>query len=294
LTGYDNRDAVSGKPDQEVYLYDAFTGHLVCASCNPTGARPVGKQLDNEHATEAFLGGERAWESNKEAHWLAAILPGWTEIGNGVSLYQPRYLSDSGRLFFNSDDALVPQDVNGTWDVYEYEPPGVPEGEHACTSASATFSGRSGGCVGLISSGTSARESAFLDASEGGGDVFFLTSARLLPQDFDTALDVYDAHECTGASPCFPSPAVQPPPCGTADSCKAAQTPQPSIFGEPSSATFNGQGNVTPAGGRGSNSKKTAKCKSPEKLSHRKCVKQVRPAHKGKKHRVTKSNRRVK
>ena len=43
LTGYDNRDAVSGQPDEEeVYLYDASTGHLACASCNPTGARPVG------------------------------------------------------------------------------------------------------------------------------------------------------------------------------------------------------------------------------------------------------------
>ena len=42
LTGYDNIDAVSGKPDEEVYLYDAVAGRLVCASCDPTGARPVG------------------------------------------------------------------------------------------------------------------------------------------------------------------------------------------------------------------------------------------------------------
>ena len=42
LTGYDNRDANSGVPDEEVFLYDADTGRLVCASCNPTGARPVG------------------------------------------------------------------------------------------------------------------------------------------------------------------------------------------------------------------------------------------------------------
>jgi hypothetical protein len=46
LTGYDNRDAVSQEPDQEVFLYDAAAdggaGKVVCASCNPTGARPRG------------------------------------------------------------------------------------------------------------------------------------------------------------------------------------------------------------------------------------------------------------
>ncbi len=42
LTGYDNHDALTGNPDEEVYLYRAGTGALVCASCNPTGARPVG------------------------------------------------------------------------------------------------------------------------------------------------------------------------------------------------------------------------------------------------------------
>ena len=45
LTGYDNRDAVSGAPDQEVYLYRrraTAAGLLLCASCDPTGARPHG------------------------------------------------------------------------------------------------------------------------------------------------------------------------------------------------------------------------------------------------------------
>ena len=42
LTGYDNRDASSGHPDEEVYLYDEATGHLACVSCDPTGARPTG------------------------------------------------------------------------------------------------------------------------------------------------------------------------------------------------------------------------------------------------------------
>ncbi len=240
LTGYDNHDAVSGKPDEEVYLYNAENNKLVCASCDPTGARPVGVEYGNHE----LAGGEGIWESST---WLAANIPDWTPYSLGQSLYQSRYLSDSGRLFFNAHDALVPQDVNGNWDVYEYEPPGVPAGEHACTSSSATFSERSGGCVGLISSGSSAEESAFLDASENGSDVFFLTTAKLAPQDYDDSVDIYDAHECTSAVPCFPPVAEQPPACTTEAACKAAPTPQPSIFGSPSSATFSGAGNVTPA-----------------------------------------------
>jgi DNA-binding beta-propeller fold protein YncE len=240
LSGYDNRDAVNGHLDEEVYLFDATrpvsVTNPVCASCNPTGARPAGTEYgDSLH----LYGGDRVWS---DTTWLAANIPGWTAYMGGRALHQSRYLSDSGRLFFNSSDALNAQDVNGTWDVYQYEPPGVGE----CSASSVTFSERSGGCVGLISSGTSPVESAFLDASEGGGDVFFLTAARLLPQDSDTSLDVYDAHECTGSSPCFPQPTAQPPPCVTEASCRAAPSPQP-VFpssGVGTAAVF-GEDNLT-------------------------------------------------
>jgi hypothetical protein len=237
LTGYDNRDAVSGKPDEEVYLYHADAAKLVCASCNPSGAEPNGVEYQN--VNDKLVGGDGVWDSKS---WLAANVPGWTPFSLGVSRYQSRYLSDSGRLFFNSNDALVPQDVNGTWDVYQYEPPGVG----GCTALSTTFSQRSGGCVGLTSSGSSPEESAFLDASESGGDVFFLTAARLARQDFDTALDVYDAHECTTSSPCFPVAPPPPPPCSTEGSCRGTSPPQPNIFGSPASATFFGPGNSSP------------------------------------------------
>jgi hypothetical protein len=226
LTGYDNRDAVSGHPDTEVYLYDANAGRLVCASCDPTGARPVGV-----YQPEELL-------------WVAANVPGWTHFsGFSETRYQSRYLSDSGRLFFESNDALVPQDVNGAQDVYQYEPPGVG----SCTTSSVTFGERSGGCVDLVSSGTSPEESSFLDASETGGDVFFLTVAKLVSQDFDSAFDVYDAHECTTAVPCYPVSPVSPPSCLTGDSCKAAPSSQPSVFGPAPSATFSGAGNVGPS-----------------------------------------------
>jgi hypothetical protein len=235
LTGYDTRDALSGRPDEEVYLYDATANRLVCASCDPTGARPVG--VEYKKINDALVGGDRVWDS---ATGIAANIPGWTPFSLDESRYQSRYLSDGGRLFFNSDDALAPQDVNGAEDVYEYEPPGVG----TCTTSQATYSERLDGCQGLISSGASSEESAFLDASETGGDVFFLTKAKLVPEDFDTSLDVYDAHECTSQASCFPVASVAPPACETGETCKPAPTPQPPIFGAPSSATFLGTGNV--------------------------------------------------
>ena len=94
-------------------------------------------------------------------------------------------------------------------------------------------SGRTGeegaGCVGLISSGTSNEESAFMDASakgpggEEGEDVFFMTAAKLAPQDVDSARDVYDAHTCSTVAPCA-SGTVDHPRCATSttDSCRTA------------------------------------------------------------------------
>jgi hypothetical protein len=253
LTGYDNRDAINGRPDAEVYLYDAHAGELFCASCNPTGARPRGVEYFTlEPGSGGLAGGPRGiWPAHA---WVAANLPGTTAPLLGEARQQPRYLSDSGRLFFNSSDALVPQDADGTEDVYQYEPPGVG----GCSAANSTFSSRSEGCVGLISSGTSAEESAFLDASEDGGDVFFLTYVKLASQDYDNSIDVYDAHECTSASPCYPAAAAQPPSCTTAEACRAAPTPQPAIFGDPSSATFSGAGNIVPEGAGGSVTAKSA------------------------------------
>ena len=39
-------------------------------------------------------------------------------------------------------DALVPQDVNGTWNVYEYEPEGIksPEGKVECSASTSSGS----------------------------------------------------------------------------------------------------------------------------------------------------------
>lgn len=228
LTGYDNHDAVSGEPDQEVFLYDDQTQKLVCASCDPTGARPDGSYLSFDD--ETLVNKQNVWSGN----WVAASVPGWDLLGLQKAPRQFRFLSDQGRVFFNSSDSLVPQDNNGQQDVYEYE----PSGTGSCPRAE--------GCVNLISSGKSGQESVFLESSASGNDVFFVTTEQLTSQDTDTAFDVYDAHVCSSAVPCTQTP-VSPPPCSSGESCKPAQTPQPSIFGAPASATFTGAGNLAPA-----------------------------------------------
>jgi DNA-binding beta-propeller fold protein YncE len=246
LTGYDNRDASSGVPDEEVFLYDASAGRLACVSCNPTGARPQGLYEGTKYE-EKLVDYAKNWSER----WIAGNVPGWDSTDLSHALYQPRYLSNSGRLFFNSSDALVPGDVNGKEDVYEYEPNGVGSCQGAThgQNAGVVFSESAGGCIGLITSGTSGEESAFLDASANGSDVFFLTLSRLVAQDQDTSLDVYDAHECGSSSPCAPPAALAPPPCTTGDACKPAPAPQPAVFGAPASETFSGAGNVSPASG---------------------------------------------
>jgi hypothetical protein len=76
LTSYDSRGF------KEMYTYDAETGDIQCASCNPSGAAPIG----DARASEAG-----------------------------------RFMADDGRTFFSTFDALVPRDQNGKiTDVYEY------------------------------------------------------------------------------------------------------------------------------------------------------------------------------
>jgi hypothetical protein len=236
LTGYDTNESqhgqcelelepgVAGSPKEtgkcrEVYLYHAPVGgepaSLVCASCDPTGERPSG----------------------------SASIPGWTN-----SLYQSRYLSDGGRLFFNTPDQLVPQDTNNQQDVYEYEPAAGGGGgtgsatggeesppSDSCTTSLPSYSPAARGCVDLISSGSSPEPSTFLDASENGDEVFFLTTAQLSKRDTDTSYDVYDAS--VGGSE--PEPA-KPVEC-QGDACQTPVAPPENLT--PGSLTFTGPGN---------------------------------------------------
>jgi hypothetical protein len=225
LTGYDNRDAASGEADQEVFLYDDETGKVSCASCNPTGGRPRGVHISS--GAESLLLDPHGAFSER---WVAADIPPWEASNILDAVHQQRYLTNEGRLFFTGMDSLVPQDTNGMADVYEYE----PDDTGSCVEER--------GCIQLISSGTSGEPSVFIEASESGDDVFFITTAPLTAQDTDSEYDVYDARVCTSTVPCTQAP-VSPPPCTTGESCKPAETPQPTIYGAAASATFSGMGN---------------------------------------------------
>lgn len=195
LTGYDNSDLQSGNPDGEVYLYDADSDELVCASCNPSGARPLGSST---------ISGVMQRLRNFE--------PRGAPFFNNFSL-QRNLSADGSRLFFDSDDALVPTDTNHRRDVYEYEPAGTG----TCTTATSDYAAAAGGCIDLISSGRSEGGSYFYDASTNGDDVFFLTRSQLVGQDTDGLQDLYDARAGGGLASQNPPP--PPPPC-SGESCR--------------------------------------------------------------------------
>ena len=178
-------------------------------------------------------------------------------LGNegAQALRPPRYLSDSGRLFFDSADPLVDGEQGrtrqeiiggqpvqvGVESVYEYEQPGTG----SCAQAH--------GCVSLISSGTAQQESSFVDASKSGDDAFFVTSQPLVKQDTDTNFDLYDARVCTPQSPCLTSEGAAAEPCANSDACRVAQPPL-TATGSSGTSAYTGPGNAprveNPAGAK--------------------------------------------
>ncbi len=267
LTGYDNQDANSGLPDEEVFLYERDQERIVCVSCNPNPeVRPTGV-FDTINAGEGETGLlvdplSSVWPDR----WLAGSILGWTPTSNQTNPYQSRYLLDNGRLFFNSADALVGHDVEhrvenaeghqyqvGVENVYEYEPQGVG----SCQLA--------GGCVSLISAGGSEHESAFLDASSSGSNAFFLTSQQLLSSDHDLNFDVYDAREC-GEAGCLPQPPPPPGPC-SGESCRSVSPPSAPVYQPGATSTFSGPGNAGTHVVEGEQKKKTKTLTRKQKLA---------------------------
>jgi hypothetical protein len=151
-------------------------------------------------------------------------------------------MSDGGgRVFFDSAVPLVPQDTNGKQDVYEWE----REGTGSCTAGSAA----NGGCVYLLSGGTSRQDSWFIGASASGDDAFVVTRAQLVSQDRNEAFDLYDARvggvEPVGESAC------------TGADCQGTPAAAPT-FATPPSVTYNGVGNF-PASAPASKAKTKAR-----------------------------------
>lgn len=208
--GYDNIEASSGEPAQEVYHYDAEAQKLSCISCNPSGARPVAEQVERPN----------------EPFWVASRIQGWEVLGHA-----PRVMSEDGaRVFFESLEALVPRDTNGTWDVYQWE----ALGKGSCRQADPTFGEASGGCVSLISSGESSAVSTFLDADLAGDSIFIATQSSLVEADYGLN-DVYVARVDGG----FPERQVKPECEGEA--CQSPPPPPELIT--PASSAYRGPGN---------------------------------------------------
>jgi hypothetical protein len=208
LIGYDNTDAASAIPcgsqqsskvgvcDSEVYIYRVGSIGPVCISCDPSGAQPTGRLIQGPG-------------SSTESLATAASIP-----APNYQLVTPHVISADGRrVFFDSFDALVPRDQNGAEDVYEWEAAGSSK---QCVEAGAErYVAAAEGCLSLISTGESPKDSEFLDASPGGRDAFFSTAQSLLPQD-PGETDVYDAREGGG----FPAAANPAPPC-EGEACQA-------------------------------------------------------------------------
>ncbi len=224
LTGYDNIDANSQRADAEVFLYETADKKLRCISCNPSGGRPEGRQVRSPS------------NPTDPGDWAAAQIPGWE-----TQWHPSRVLSEEGdRVFFESWEGLVSRDSNGQQDVYEWE---RVKGEGGAGRAECLdeFGGEryvpsSGGCLSLISSGKSAGEAEFVDASASGSDVFFTTASGLVPQD-PGLVDIYDARVEGG----FPAPSPPGQECegGACQSPPAAPEDQ-----TPASSSFEGRGNA--------------------------------------------------
>ena len=185
-TGY-----ASGNSEQ-VFLYDYASGQLNCLSCKPNGERII-----------------------KE---FSAFLP-VSSVGTAAA----QWMSDDGnRVFFDTVEGLVPQDINDATDVYEWERYGSGD----CHEQS--------GCVYLLSDGTSPEGAFLIGSSTSGNDLFMTTRGRLVSEDENENIDVYDVR--VGVKP-----PVTPPQC-TGSGCQGVPATPP-VFATPPSVTYDGVGN---------------------------------------------------
>jgi hypothetical protein len=224
ITAVEGTGATIHGPCNELYRYDSATSSLLCVSCNPSGAPPTS---NSEFARSA--------------------------LGNSASGPVRALSNDGSYAFFDTADALVPQDGNGVGDVYQWH----------------------NGALSLISSGHDSAPSFFLGASPDGRDVFLGTHSRLVPQDTDTLGDLYDARIGGG----FPSPPGIKPCEGDACSTPVPAPNDPT----PSSLSFQGAGNITecPKG----KVKRSGKCVKKHHKHHKK--------HKRSQKRAANTNRRA-
>jgi hypothetical protein len=149
---------------------------------------------------------------------------------------------DGSRIFFDTPTALVPQDINGQRDVYEWE----------------------NGQVYLVSAGTGSRASFFLDNSASGNNVYFATADNLAAADTDGGYDVYDAR--VGG---FQSTATAPPCSNDCQGAPTAPPTPPTVVTETAFANGNVVSSTEVQSSKGAKPKAKTKTKSRRKRRSR-------------------------
>ena len=210
--------AVDTDSDRDVYRWDEQGGWR-CVSCQKPGVASSG---------DVFF-------FNTAAGGVGATAK------NFVTTNERIVMTEDGRVFFASKDALVPADINTPLlDVYEWN-----EGK-----------------VSLISTGTAENDTTLLGAGESGDDVIFVTDQKLVGWDVDKNSDFYDARVGGG----FPEPSPTGSPC-EGDACRDAGSKAPAAS-PAGTAAFEGPGNETKK-----TTPKPTSCKKGFVKRHSKCVK---------------------
>jgi hypothetical protein len=247
---------------QQVFRYDAQTGELVRVSI-----------------------GQNGFNDNGNTNTFDASIPPQYPDSNGN---HPLAISNDGAyVVFQSADGLTPLALNGKQEEFETELGG--EKRRETYYANNVYEYRDGN-VYLISDGQDATQvgghsSVQLDGiSASGNDIFFETADRLVAQDVDTQVDVYDARIGGG----FPAPVSLLPAC-SGDACQGQLSPSPVLLSPGSE--FQAGGNP-PLAGSASATKPKSKpkvktCTKGHVRKHGRCVKhrarRVRASTKGRK-----------
>ncbi len=209
-----------GLPSSQLYRYDNAESVVECMSC--------ASSFDPAPKNEAVIDGVQGLPDANGG------LPSYTAVS-----------ANGDYAFFTTTAALLPSDVDGeipyeegiggeyatlgrsspSSDVYEWR----REGLNGCAQAQ--------GCLALITSGRGGYLNLLLGSADEGRDVYVYTRSQLVPQDSDTAGDIYDVRVGGG----MPPPPARPVEC-EGDACSAP--PGAPNDATPSSLTFQGVGNA--------------------------------------------------